>query len=99
MKIIHCLIISLILLVVGFYAGKYWQSNHIWTGIFYPDKEKIDDQTAWRISPPLRSLEECRQWVNSTYQLSDNYDYECGIGCRYDIKYKNETIICRETHK
>jgi len=78
----------------GFMSGQYLLKRNIWTGIYYPDKERIEDQRTWIISPPLYSLEECRDWVNSLHREGDNYDYQCGQGCRFTTDY-GETTTCR----
>ena len=75
-------------------SGQYLLKRNIWTGIYYPDKERIEDQRTWIISPPLYSLEECRDWVNSLHREGDNYDYQCGQGCRFTTDY-GETTTCR----
>jgi len=48
-------------------------------GYFYPDKSNMEK---WIESPPLSSVDACRDWVNT--QIKDenqNYDYECGKDC------------------
>ncbi len=90
-KIVTFLIIAL---AVGFIAGQYWTKRHIWTGFYYPDKEKIGDQRTWIISPPLYSLDECRRWVNTIHKPEDDYDFQCGQGCRFSTDY-GETTICK----
>lgn len=82
-------------LIVGFIAGILWLKRSIWTGFYYSDVNRIDDQRTWIISPPLYSLEECREWVNAVHREGDDYDYSCGQGCRFTTKYIGETMICR----
>lgn len=80
--------------ILGLVLGQQWLKRDIWTGFYYPDKEKIEDQRTWIVSPPLYSLEECRKWVNVVHKSGENYDYQCGQGCRFTTDY-GETMICR----
>lgn len=93
-KLIFILIISISLLS-GFFFGQYYVKRNIWTGFYYADKDKVEDQTTWIVNPPLYSLEECQRWVNAVRKPEDNYDYSCGQGCRFTTDYIGETIICR----
>lgn len=79
---------------VGYTIGQQLLKRNIWTGFYYPDKERIEDRRTWVISPPLYSLDECRKWVNAEHKVGDNYDYQCGQGCRFTTDY-GETMICR----
>lgn len=88
-------IVILIALLAGFFLGRYFFKKNIWTGFYYPDLDRIDDQRTWILSPPLYSLEECREWVKTIYKPGDNYDYSCGKGCRFTTEYIGETVICR----
>lgn len=82
-------------LLIGFFIGQKLLKRNIWTGFYYPDLDRIDDQRTWIISPPLYSLEECREWVNAVHKPEDNYDYSCGQGCRFTTELYGETVICR----
>ena len=70
-----------------------------WTGFYYPDLDKIDDQSTWRLSPPLKSLDECRAWVNSVKHGFGDDDYSCGRNCRFTTEYIGETVICETDSK
>jgi hypothetical protein len=90
------LLFVVVLIVGSFYFGRYWQKRNQWTGFYYPDVNKIDDQRTWVLSPTLNSLKECQDWVNSVHKASDiNYDYSCSQGCRYTTEYIGETVICK----
>lgn len=80
--------------IAGIFLGQYFLKRNIWTGFYYPDLEKIDDERTWIISPPLYSLKECREWVNKVRKDGDNFDYSCGQGCRFTTRYGG-THICR----
>lgn len=83
-------------LILGFTLGVIWIKREVWTGFYYPNIDKIDDQRTWIISPPLYSLDECRKWANAVHKSGeDNYDYSCGQGCRFTTDYIGETMICR----
>jgi len=81
--------------VIGLLVGFYLFKRNIWTGIYYPDLDKIVDQRTWIVSPPLYSLNECQKWVNAVHKTEDNYDYTCGQGCRFTNEMYGETMICR----
>lgn len=71
-------------------------SNDSWTGFYYPDITKMNDESTWRIQPSLKSLEACRNWADD--MAGDNnkvWDYECGTGCRYEKDIKMN--VCKET--
>jgi hypothetical protein len=95
----HLTLIILTALVFGFFAGQFLLKREIWTGFYYPDLEKIDDQRTWIVSPPLYSLKECHGWVKAVYVKGDNYDYSCGQGCRFTKQYSGETVICKTNTK
>lgn len=81
--------------LVGLFIGQAMLKRNVWTGFYYSDIDRIDDQRTWIISPPLYSLGECRDWVDAVHKDGDNYDYSCGQGCRFTTKYIGETLICR----
>jgi hypothetical protein len=70
-------------------------SKKDWTAFYYPDRDNIGDESTWIIQPGLESLEECRDWVDSIASTNTHYDYECGVGCRYEPNYL--TTVCKET--
>lgn len=82
---------------LGFVFGQQILKRDVWTGFYYPDKEKIEDMRTWIVSPPLYSLDECRRWVNTVHKSGDNYDYQCGQGCRFTTKYRDTTICKTDT--
>lgn len=82
-------------LVVGFVLGVLWIKRSIWTGFYYSDIDRIDDQRTWIVSPPVYSVDECRNWVEAVHKEGDNYDYSCGQGCRFTTRLIGETMICR----
>ncbi|MFH1766889.1 MAG: hypothetical protein ABH826_02230 [Patescibacteria group bacterium] len=85
-----------IIVGVSFYLGIYWRGRNQWTGFFYPDADQIEDQRTWILSPPLKSLEECRKWVKSIRTSDDiDSDYNCSQGCRFTTEYIGETVICK----
>jgi len=60
-------------------------------GYFYPNYGKTE---IFIESPPLKTIEECRDWVevqhdNYSYKESEStdYDYECGKDCTIGDKY------------
>ena len=61
-----------------------------WIGFYYPD---ADNLIVHRQSPELKSLDDCREWVNTQIRPRDNYDYECGRNC----KMEGELYVCEET--
>src|SRR3989344_1016483 len=86
--------------LISFWLGQYETRQDIWTGFYYPDIERIEDQRTWILSPPLYSLNECREWVSAIHRQNDrNYDYSCGRGCYFIKKYESETIICKADSK
>lgn len=85
--------------LVGLFVGQGMLKRNVWTGIYYPDLDRIDDQRTWIVSPPLYSLDECRRWVNAVHKPGNNYDYSCGQGCRFTTDYIGETMICRTDTK
>lgn len=52
-----------------------------WIGFYYPD---ANDLTNSKQSPELKSLEECREWVDdvSNGRTDTGFDYECGKRCK-----------------
>ncbi len=81
-------------LLLGFFVGQYYFKRNVWTGFYYPDKDKVEDQRTWIVSPPLYSLGECQRWVKTVHKNGDNYDYQCGVGCRFTTEF-GDTVICR----
>lgn len=84
-----------IFIIIGFGIGQFYFKNEVWTGFYYPDVSTIEDQRTWIISPPIYSLNECREWVNAVHKSGDDYDYNCSQGCRFVKDYGEETVICK----
>jgi len=83
------LIFGIVFILSGCNVGNKW------TGFYYSDINKMDNENTWKVQPGLKSLEACREWVNSVRKQGDNYDYECGYDCKYN---KNVGLtICKET--
>ena len=78
-------LVIVVSLLAGFFIGQELFKRNVWTGIYYPDLDVIDDQRTWVVSPPLYSIEECREWVDVVHRSGDNYDYSCGQGCRFRV--------------
>jgi hypothetical protein len=86
--------------VTGYFFGASKTKSDVWTGFYYPDVEKIEDRRTWVLSPPLHSLDECREWVSVIQRKADsNYDYSCGKGCYFTQQYEGETVICQSDSK
>jgi len=86
----------IVVIVLGMLSGLWWAKRIVWTGFYYSDIDRMEDQQTWTISPPLWSLKQCRDWVNAVHKEGDNYDYECGQGCRFTVELGGITI-CRIT--
>jgi hypothetical protein len=67
----------------------------IWTGYYYSNIEKMNDESTWQVKTGLRSLEDCREWIGGIPKYNNNYDYECGYGCRYEKDIREN--VCKET--
>jgi len=91
--------VVLIALIIGYFIGQYKLKKDIWTGIYYSDLDTIEDQTTWRVSPPLYSLDECQKWINWIAKKNSNWDYSCSQGCKFTRDYLGETMICRNKNK
>jgi hypothetical protein len=92
----HFILIFTLILLSGCLSNR--SNNHDWTGFYYPNKNKIDDESTWVIQPGFKTLKDCQEWV--LFEISGNntnFDYECGYKCRYDNSYK--MTICEETIK
>lgn len=66
-----------------------------WTGFYYPDADNIGDESLWKIQPGFETIDDCRDWIKEVSIGNNNFDYECGYGCRYEKEY--EMNICKET--
>ena len=90
-----CSCLFLILLVVGVYF--FFFKEDTWLGFYYPDKS---DMSRHIKSSELKSLEECRSWVNvqfrkySESEPESEYDYECGRDCELET---SGLYMCEET--
>lgn len=87
-----------IVLIIIVLVGVYWFffNNETWLGFYYPDENNL---TKYIQSSELKSLEECRAWVDSQIPIHNpsgsGYDYECGKNCRFDKNYR--LYVCKET--
>ena len=66
-----------------------------WQGFYYPDG-CLSCEENYIYSPIFSSLDECRDWANSTRQKRGNNssdEYECGLNC----KIKDGFNVCKET--
>jgi len=67
------------LIIIGWFIHQRFIKYPVrYVGYFYPDTENYD---SWVESQPLKSIEGCRDWVNTQISNSDDYDYECGKDC------------------
>lgn len=80
-----------------FLAGCGSDRFKSWTGFYYSDINRMSDEGTWKIQPGFDTLEDCREWVHSIANVDDNYDYECGYGCRYEKDIKMN--VCKETQQ
>ena len=75
-----------------------FSNNKTWIGFYYPDENNLTEHIQ---SSDLKSLEECRAWVNSQVPIHNpsgsGYDYECGKNCNFDKGYG--LYICKKTLK
>lgn len=67
-----------------------------WIGFYYPDENNL---TVHIQSSEIKSLEECRNWVDAQISLNNpsgyGYDYECGRKCKFNKDYG--LYVCKET--
>lgn len=54
-----------------------------WTAVYYPEIAKIGDSSTWRLSPPLKSIEECRLWIIWAKHGKGSDGYVCGRNCPF----------------
>ena len=89
------LAIVIIVIVIIWLMGLF---NSKWTGFYYPNE---GDLLNYKKSPELKSLDECRSWVNGMVNKYNpngyGYDYECGKNCKLsdsgiDIYHCKETV-------
>ncbi len=80
--------------LIGLSLGEKNFKKNVWTGFYYPDMENISDRRTWYLSPPLYSLKECQDWVNSMYKAGDNFTYSCSQGCRVSDEFGPEMVRC-----
>ena len=88
--------IILILIIWGIYI-LFIKSDQ-WQPVFYPDTSNL---TEYLYGPIVETVEQCRDWINNEAikleKALGDYDYECGLNCKYDSFYRTE--ICEETVK
>lgn len=85
-----------VLIVLGL-IWWFWGKSVTWQGFYYPN---ASDLTKDIKSPIFKSIDECRDWVNSmVYKYNPSgtgYDYECGKNCK---KKDGMTVLVCETTK
>ncbi len=88
----------LVVFLLGVLGGVLFFKEDAWMGFYYPYKENL---TIYTQSAKLKSLEECRAWVDSQSGIigaSDaGYDYECGKSCKFKPDFG--AYECKETIK
>ncbi len=86
----------IVVFIIIYFAFSFIFQKDVWIGFYYPDETDLTQNTQ---SPELKSLDECRNWVNSQVYLFNpsgyGYDYECGKNCKFDKNY--QLYICEET--
>jgi hypothetical protein len=86
------------LIIILIFVGAYFLffKSETWLGFYYPDGNNLTNHIQ---SPELKSLEECRTWVDSQVPIHNpsgsGYDYECGKNCKLDKNYG--LYVCKET--
>jgi len=87
-----------IILIIAILVGVYFLffNNEIWLGFYYPNENNLTEHIQ---SAELKSLEECRVWVDTQVPIHNpsgvGYDYECGKNCKFDKGYG--LYVCKET--
>lgn len=99
---------KIIVLILVVFVGRYLYINHLkkeeWTGFFYPNAEDLSEWT--ESDRLLDSIDSCRDWVDTQlniYVINNpgtnikevNYDYECGLNCKFRANYGFN--VCEET--
>lgn len=84
--------LTIILFAFLFTLTSCTNSTYIW--FYYPDKSDLSEYTQ---SPELKTIEECRNWVNWQWFIDWIWDYECWYKCRYDTDYS--MYICKTTER
>lgn len=68
-----------------------------WRGFLYPDRNNLTKDVR---SGPLKTLEQCRSWVDATREEMDldrvDIDYECGKNCK-PPRTPDGPMVCEET--
>lgn len=65
-----------------------------WTATYYPDKNNLYNH---KTQSGFVSVDDCRNWIYYMAQGNTNFDYECGLNCRYDEKL--QIYSCKTTQK
>ena len=87
------------LIVLGLIWWFFWgRQTTTWQGFYYPSAGNLTYDIK---SPIYKTLEECRNWVNSmVYKYNpsgEGYDYECGKNCKIE---KGMTVsVCDTTER
>lgn len=73
-----------------------WLKPTDYTGYFYYNPNDLSSN--WQ-QPGLKSLDDCRIWVNSQVQRDYDglYDYECGKNCKHDGRLT--AAVCETTER
>ncbi|PIR66500.1 MAG: hypothetical protein COU51_03635 [Parcubacteria group bacterium CG10_big_fil_rev_8_21_14_0_10_36_14] len=86
----------LLVIALSILFMKYLKEEN-WVGFYYPDKNNIANKNSVIVQPGLKSIEDCRDWVQKQSEGNENFDYECGYRCSYD-KALNITV-CKKTEE
>lgn len=85
----------LFIILIGVIAYFIFFNNN-WIGFYYPDENNLSQNIQ---SPAYKTIEECRNWVDSQVSIYNpsgyGYDYECGKNCKKDNN--SDLYICKET--
>ena len=93
------MIVLIVILVVLYFAYKFFFPIPKWTGFYYPVAGDL--QTYIKSPNEFISIDQCRTWIHqqaSIHNSSDlEYDYECGSDCKLsssgaDIYYCKDTV-------
>lgn len=99
---------KILIIILIIFGVRYLYLNQVkkegWTGFFYPNAE---DLSRWTESDKLfDSIDSCRGWVDTqlnVYVINNpgtdirkvNYDYECGLNCKFKSEYGLN--VCEKT--
>ncbi|MBI2017452.1 hypothetical protein HYS92_00220 [Candidatus Daviesbacteria bacterium] len=87
-----------VIVIIGLIWWFFFRQADTWQGFYYPN---AGDLTRDIKSPIYKSIDECRDWVDSMvdrYNPSgEGYDYECGKNCK--IKDGMTILVCETTER